>query len=83
VNAPRVSLHTKNTNNVKSEVRFKQLIRGAFTIDSSTPTLKINLNEHPIPSQVLIVLGSLKIKVIFCLSMEFYWFNNFYKTAPI
>jgi hypothetical protein len=27
VNAPLVSLHTKNTNNVKSEVRFKQLIR--------------------------------------------------------
>jgi hypothetical protein len=25
--------------NAKSEVRFKQLIRGAFTIDSSTPTL--------------------------------------------
>jgi hypothetical protein len=82
VNVPRVSLHTKNTNNVKSEVRFKQLIRGAFTIDSSTPTLKIHLNEHPIPSQVLIVLGSLKIKVIFCLSMEFYSFNNFYKNAP-
>jgi hypothetical protein len=33
VNAPLVSLHMKNTNNTKSEVRFKQLIRGAFTID--------------------------------------------------
>jgi outer membrane protein W len=27
VNAPLVSLDTKNTNNEKSEVRFKQLIR--------------------------------------------------------
>jgi hypothetical protein len=37
------------TNNAKSEVRFKQLeLRGAFTIDSSTPTLRVNLNEHPI-----------------------------------
>jgi hypothetical protein len=26
VNAPLVSLHSKNTNNAKSEVRFKQLI---------------------------------------------------------
>jgi hypothetical protein len=45
-----VSLQSKNTNNAKNEVRFKQLIiiRGAFTIDSSTPTLRINLNEHPI-----------------------------------
>jgi hypothetical protein len=48
VNAPLVSLQSKNTNNAKSEVRFKQLIRGGFTIDSSTPTLRINLNEHPI-----------------------------------
>jgi hypothetical protein len=50
VNVPLVSLQIKNTNNAKSEVRFKQLyqslIRGAFTIDSSTPTLRINLNEH-------------------------------------
>jgi hypothetical protein len=36
VNAPLVSLQSKNTNN---EVRFKQLIRGAFRIESSTPTL--------------------------------------------
>jgi hypothetical protein len=35
-------------NDAKSEVRFKQLVRGAFTIDSSTPTLKIYLIEHPI-----------------------------------
>jgi hypothetical protein len=52
VNAPLGRLQSKNTNNAKSEVRFKQLIRGlirgAFTIDSSTPTLRINLNEHPI-----------------------------------
>jgi hypothetical protein len=27
VNAPLVSLQSKNTNNAKSEVRFKQLIR--------------------------------------------------------
>jgi hypothetical protein len=27
VNAPHVSLKSKNTNNAKSEVRFKQLIR--------------------------------------------------------
>jgi hypothetical protein len=42
VNAPLVSLQSKNLNNAKSEIRFKQLIRsvirGAFTIDSSTPT---------------------------------------------
>jgi hypothetical protein len=52
VNGPLVHLHPKNTNNAKSEVTFKQLIcnpfRGAFTIDSSTPTLRLNLNEHPI-----------------------------------
>jgi hypothetical protein len=38
VNAPLVS-QQKNTNNGKIEVRFKQLIRGVFTLDSSTPTL--------------------------------------------
>jgi hypothetical protein len=48
VNAPLVSLQSKNTNNATSEVRFKQLIRNAFTIDSSTPTSRRNLNEHPI-----------------------------------
>jgi hypothetical protein len=40
-----------NPNNAKSKVRFKQLLIltcGAFTIDSSTPTLRRNLNEHPI-----------------------------------
>jgi hypothetical protein len=41
VNAPLV-LQSKNTKNAKSEVRFKQLICGVFTIDSSTPTLRIN-----------------------------------------
>jgi hypothetical protein len=41
VNAPLVGLQDKNTNNAKS------VIRGAFTIESSTPTLRINLNEHP------------------------------------
>jgi hypothetical protein len=44
VNAPFVTLQSKNTNNAKSKVRLKQLIRGAFTIDSSTPTLRINFN---------------------------------------
>jgi DNA phosphorothioation-dependent restriction protein DptG len=49
VNAPLVSLQSKNTNNAKSEVRFKQLIRdvirGGFTIASST-SITINLNEQ-------------------------------------
>jgi hypothetical protein len=48
VNAPLVSQQNKNTNNAKSEVRFKLLIRDAFTIDSSAPTLRRSLNEHPI-----------------------------------
>jgi hypothetical protein len=30
---------------------FCRLMSGAFTIDSSTPTLRINLNEHPILAQ--------------------------------
>jgi hypothetical protein len=43
VNAPLVSPQSKNINNAKSKVILKiQLIPGAFTIDSSTPTLKIN-----------------------------------------
>jgi hypothetical protein len=45
VNASLVSLQTKNTNNAKSEIRFKQLIRGGFTIDFSTPASMRNLNE--------------------------------------
>jgi hypothetical protein len=48
VNAPHVSLQSKHINKTTSEVRFKHLIRGGFTIDSSTPTLRRNLNEHPI-----------------------------------
>jgi hypothetical protein len=57
VNAPLVSGQSKNTNNAKSEVRLKQLIGDlicnhlisrAFTIDSSAPTFRINLNEHPV-----------------------------------
>jgi hypothetical protein len=31
-----------------------RLTRGAFTIDSSTPTLRRNLNEHPIHVRKLI-----------------------------
>jgi hypothetical protein len=34
VNAPLGRLQSKNTNNAKSEVRFNQLLRDAFTIDS-------------------------------------------------
>jgi hypothetical protein len=48
VNAPLVGLQSQNTNNTKSEVRFKQLIRDPWCDHSSTPTLRINLNEHPI-----------------------------------
>jgi hypothetical protein len=53
VNAPLVSLQSKNTNNAKSEVRFKQLIRGALTIDSSTPTWTGNLNEQSIRNTLI------------------------------
>jgi hypothetical protein len=55
VNAPLVSLESKNTNNAKTEVRFKQLIRDAFTIDSSAPTLGINLNEHQCKTLIIIL----------------------------
>jgi hypothetical protein len=54
VNAPLVSLHTENTNNAKSEV--------TFIINSSTPTLRINLNEHPILFSKLLVI---KVKYLF------------------
>jgi hypothetical protein len=36
VNAPLAPLQIKNTNNTRSEVRFKQLIHDAFTIDLNT-----------------------------------------------
>jgi hypothetical protein len=54
MNTPLLSLQSKNTNNAKSEVRFKQLIRdlylirGAFTIDSSTPTFVISESDEVI-----------------------------------
>jgi hypothetical protein len=48
VNAPLVSLQNKNTNNAKSKVKFKQVIRGPLRIDSSMPTLTGKLNDHPI-----------------------------------
>jgi hypothetical protein len=51
VNTPLVT--RQNQNSAKSEVTFKQVIRGAITIDFSTPTLRINLNEHPIFSPKL------------------------------
>jgi hypothetical protein len=40
VNAPLISLHTKNRNNAKSELSLKELIRAAFTIDCSTPSFE-------------------------------------------
>jgi hypothetical protein len=57
VNAPLVSLLSKNRSNVKSEVRFKELIHDLSSVvrsQSSTPTLTGNLNEHPI----LIILST-------------------------
>jgi hypothetical protein len=63
VNEPLVSLHSKNTNNAKSEVRF--VICGEFTIDSSTPTLKIHLNEHPISLLKKKTLKHLQIPNVF------------------
>jgi hypothetical protein len=45
---PLVSLQIKNTNNAKSEARVKQLIRGAFTVDFSAPTLTRDFDEHSI-----------------------------------
>jgi L-asparagine transporter-like permease len=54
VNALLVNLQSKNTNNAKSEVTSdpSSLICGVFTIDSSMPTLRRNLNKHPIFLQV-------------------------------
>jgi hypothetical protein len=40
VNAPLVSLQSKNTNNAKSEVSFKQLIRDLLTVVRSQSTLQ-------------------------------------------
>jgi hypothetical protein len=40
VNAPLVSLQSKNTNNAKSEVRFKQLIRDLQSVVCSQSTLQ-------------------------------------------
>jgi hypothetical protein len=48
VNAPLGRLRSKNTNNAKSEVRLKQLVRGLIRDAFKTPTFRINLNEHPI-----------------------------------
>jgi hypothetical protein len=52
VNAPQITDHGSA---VKSNLTFAlfafllyRLTSGVFTIDSSTPTLRINLNEHPI-----------------------------------
>jgi hypothetical protein len=40
VNAPLVSLQSKNTNNAKSEVSFKQLIRDLLSVVRSQSTLQ-------------------------------------------
>jgi hypothetical protein len=37
-NRSRIIVTNLLLNDAKSEVRFKQLVRGAFTIDSLTPT---------------------------------------------
>jgi hypothetical protein len=57
VNAPLVSLPSKNTNNANSEVRFKQLMRDLQSVvrSQSTPALRINLNEHPIEINTFLV----------------------------
>jgi hypothetical protein len=65
VNAPLVSQQSKNTNNAKSEVRFKQLMR---VIDSSTPILRLNLNTRykvSIKEHILRVLWNSNINMIF------------------
>jgi hypothetical protein len=38
VNAPLVSLHSKNTNNAKSEVRYKQMIRNPWCVHNREVT---------------------------------------------
>jgi hypothetical protein len=43
VNAPLVSLQSKNTNNTKGEVRFKQLIRDLYSMVRSQLTLQRQL----------------------------------------
>jgi hypothetical protein len=48
VNAPLVSLQSKNTNNANSEVRFKQLMRDLQSVVRSQSALqRIHLNKHP------------------------------------
>jgi hypothetical protein len=37
------------------------VIRGEFTIDSSTPTLKANFSEHPIPATTIQNIMSLTL----------------------
>jgi hypothetical protein len=44
VNAPLVSLQSKNANNAKSEVRFKQLIRDLYSVVRSQLTV-INFED--------------------------------------
>jgi hypothetical protein len=53
VNAPRITDHGSN-------IIFCVLCRltsGAFTIDSSTPTFRRNLNEHPIDFSIFFYSG--------------------------
>jgi hypothetical protein len=51
VNAPRITERISCLNLISLLALFRfllcRLTSGAFTIDSSTPTLRINLNEHP------------------------------------
>jgi hypothetical protein len=46
VNAPLISLQSKNTNNAKSEVRFKQLICDLQSLVRSQSTLQHQLSEE-------------------------------------
>jgi hypothetical protein len=45
VNVPHVRLQSKNTNNAKSEVRFKQLIRDLQSVVRSQSTLQHLLED--------------------------------------
>jgi hypothetical protein len=48
VNAPRITDHNLTSLSALFVFLVYKLTSGAFTINSSTPTVRINLNEHPI-----------------------------------
>jgi hypothetical protein len=54
VNASRITDNCLNLTTLFALFVFLlcRLTSGAFTIDSSTPTLTINLNEHPIYNHI-------------------------------